>query len=174
MMATPAQWARGYARQAHADFGAWQAIEGYEDVHPCHRMLFLQMACEKLCKARLILGGTPPEALRRSHGYVANPLPVVIRAQLEFMGENLRARAGLLNFTRHLAAEIEVMNPAVDRNGQRPDNCEYPWEDVQQVLHSPLDWQFNPLQFLRDRFGPSFVKVLQLVIDRALQEPQEQ
>ncbi len=105
---------------------------------------------------------------------MANPLPVVIRAQLEFMGENLRARAGLLNLSRHLAAEIEVMNPAVDRNGQRPDNCEYPWEDDQQVLHSPLDWQFNPLQRLRDRFGPSFVKVLQLASDRALQEPQEQ
>ena len=173
-MATHAQWAQGYARQAYADFGAWQAIESYEDVHPCHRMLFLQMACEKLCKARLILGGIPPKALQTSHGYVANPLPMVIRAQLEFMGENLRARAGLLNFTRHLAAEIEVMNPAVDRNGQRPDNCEYPWEDDQQVLHSPLDWQFNPLQLLRDRFGPSFVKVLQLAIDRALQEPQEQ
>ncbi|HEV3257150.1 MAG TPA: hypothetical protein VG013_09745 [Gemmataceae bacterium] len=171
-MATPAQWARDYARQAHADFRAWQAIEGHEDVHPCHRMLFLQMACEKLCKARLIDGGTPPQALQTSHGYVANPLPLVIRAQLEFMGDNLRARAGLLNFTRHLAAEIEVMNPAVDRNGQRPDNCEYPWEDDQQALHSPLDWQFNPLQLLRDRFGLTFVKLLQLAIDRALRELQ--
>lgn len=171
-MATPAQWARGYARQAHADFRTWQAIEGNEDVHPCHRMLFLQMACEKLCKARLIDGGTPPEALQTSHGYVANPLPLVTRAQLEFMGENLRARAGLLNFTRHLALEIEVMNPAVDRNGQRPDNCEYPWVDDQQVLHSPLDWQFSPLQLLRARLGPSFVKVLKLAIDRALQELQ--
>ncbi len=80
MMATPAQWARGYARQAHADFGTWQATEGNEDVHACHRMLFLQMACEKLCKARLIDDGTPPEALQTSHGYVANPLPLVIRA----------------------------------------------------------------------------------------------
>jgi hypothetical protein len=171
-MATPAQWAGGYARQAHADFRAWQAIEGNDDVHPCHRMQFLQMACEKLCKARLIDGGTPPEALQTSHGYVANPLPLIIRAQLEFMGENLRARTGLLNFTRHLAAEIEVTNPAVDRNGQRPDNCEYPWEDDRQILHSPLDWQFNPLRLLRDRFGPSFVKVLKLAIDRALQELQ--
>jgi hypothetical protein len=171
-MATPAQWALGYARQAHADFQTWQAIEGNEEVHPCHRMLFLQMACEKLCKARLIDDGTPPEALQTSHGYVANPLPLVIRSQLEFMGENLRAKAGLLRFTRHLAAEIEVLNPAVDKNGHRPDNCEYPWQDDQQALHSPLDWQFHPLQLLRDRFGPSFVKVLQLSIRRALQELQ--
>jgi hypothetical protein len=103
MMATTAEWARGYARQAQADFRAWQALEENDDVHPCHRMLFLQMACEKLCKARLIDGGTPPAALQTSHGYVANPLPLVIRAQLEFMGENLRPRAGLLSFTCRLA-----------------------------------------------------------------------
>jgi hypothetical protein len=172
MMATPAEWARDYARQAEADFRAWQAIEENEGVHPCHRMLFLQMACEKLCKARLIDGGTPPGALQTSHGYVANPLPLVIRAQLEFMGERLSAKVGLLNFTRHLAAEIEVMNPAVDRDGQRPDNCEYPWEDAALALHSPLDWEFSPLHLLRDRFGPSFVKMLQLAIERAVEELQ--
>ena len=64
------------------------------------------------------------------------------------------------------------MNPAVDRNGQRPDNCEYPWEDHQQILHSPLDWPFTPLQLLQSRFGPSFVKLLQLAIDRAIKELQ--
>lgn len=133
-------------------------------------MLFLQMACEMLCKARLMDGGASPNALRSSHGYVANPLPLIIRSQLEFMGESLRSRQGLLNFTRHLAAEIEVMNPAIDRNGQRPDNCEYPWEDAAQVIHSPLDWQFNPEQLLNKPMGPSFVKLLQMAIDRAVEE----
>lgn len=169
-MATPVQWAKSYARQAHADFQAWQAIEANEDVCHCHRMLFLQMACEKLCKARLIEAGTPPEFLQTSHGYVANPLPVVIRAQLEFMGQNLRTKAGLLKFTRHIAAEIEVMNPAVDRNGQRPDNCEYPWEDEAQTLHSPLDWAFSPQQLLRSPPGPTFVKLLCRAVNRALAE----
>jgi hypothetical protein len=171
-MATPAEWARGYARQAHADFQSWQALESDQTAQPCHRMLFLQMACEKLCKARLIEAGTPPQALQTSHGYVANPLPVVIRAQLEFMGHNLRSKTGFLLFTRHLASEIEVMNPAMDRGGQRPDNCEYPWEDGGQLLHSPLDWVFSPLQLLRGPFGPTFVKVLRLAINRALQELQ--
>ncbi len=36
-----------------------------------------------------------------------------------------------------------------------------------------LDWQFSPLQLLRSRFGPSFVKVLQLAIERALREAYE-
>jgi hypothetical protein len=171
-MATSAEWARGYARQAEADFRAWQAIEKNDDVHPCHRMLFLQMACEKLCKAMLIDGGTPPAALQTSHGYVANPLPIIVRAQLEFMGKRPSDYVGLLKFTRQLAAEVEVMNPAVDRNGQRPDNCEYPWEDAALVLHTPLDWGFNPLHLLRQRFGLSFVKLLKLAIDRAVKELQ--
>lgn len=171
-MATPAEWARGYARQARADFRMWQGLEENEDVHPCHRMLFLQMACEKLCKARLIDEGTSPSALQTSHGYIANPLLIVIRSQLEFMGENLRTRRGLLNFTRHLAAEIEVMNPAVDRNGQRAENCEYPWEDASLALHSPLDWSFIPPKLLRSPFGTSFVKLLQLAMDRAVDELQ--
>ena len=171
-MANPAQWAKAYARQAHADFQGWQAIESNEAMYPCHRMLFLQMACEKLCKARLIEAGRPPSALQRSHGYVANPLPIVIRAQLEFMGQQLRANTGLLVFTRCIAVEIELMNPAVDRNGQRPDNCEYPWENGAEVLHSPLDWSFAPLQLLHGRYGRTFVKVLRLAIDRARDELQ--
>ena len=32
LMATPAEWARGYARQADADFQSWQAIESNEAV----------------------------------------------------------------------------------------------------------------------------------------------
>lgn len=169
-MATSAEWARGYACQARADFRTWQALEENEDVQPCHRLLFLQMACEKLCKARLIGGGTPPADLQTSHGYVANPLPLVIRAQLEYMGEKLSDKVGLLKFTRHLAAEIEVLNPSINPNGQRPDNCEYPWEDAALVLRSPLNWAFSPLHLLRERFGPSFVKLLHLAIDRAVDE----
>lgn len=169
-MPTPTQWARGYVRQAHADFQCWQTIETNENVQPCHRLLFLQMACEKLCKARLIDAGTRPELLQTSHGYVANPLPIIIREQLLFMGQRLTAYAGLLTFARHIAAEIELLNPAVDRNGHRPDNCEYPWEDRSQVIRSPLDWSFVPLQLLRGPFGPTFVKLLHISIRRALEE----
>ncbi len=39
-------------------------------------------------------------------------------------------------------------------------------------LHSPLDWAFSPLQLLLGPFGPTFVKLLSLAIDRALEELQ--
>jgi len=55
-MASARDWANGFARQADADFRAWELYE----LHPealaerCHKLLFLQMACEKLCKAHMI------------------------------------------------------------------------------------------------------------------------
>ena len=53
-MASPAQWAEGYARQADADFTTWTLLQGNTSVPECHRLLFLQMACEKLCKAHAV------------------------------------------------------------------------------------------------------------------------
>jgi hypothetical protein len=70
-MSQPAEWALAYAQQAKADFRAWELYEQHPEavVAECHQLFFLQMACEKLCKAHLIQGGTPTEPLRASHGY---------------------------------------------------------------------------------------------------------
>ncbi|CAN5186621.1 hypothetical protein BH10PLA2_BH10PLA2_28020 [soil metagenome] len=169
-MATAAQWAVGYIRQAHADFQAWEAISQAEETCECHIMLFLQMACEKLCKTHLILAGTPPASLQSSHGYIANPLPVVIREQLIVMRRDLNGMAGVLIYSRHVAAEIELLNPAVNRARQRPDNCEYPWEDGMGELRSPLDWTFHPSKLLTDPTGRTFLKLLRAAITRLLPE----
>src|ERR1700681_890371 len=101
-----------------------------------------------MCKAHLIQGGTPPSTLQSSHAYVAKQLPLVIRQQVLVAKQDPRKVAWVVQHTRHLAKEIEVLNPAVDRNGQRPDNCEYPWENGNGVLRSPLDWTFSPAQLL--------------------------
>jgi len=76
---------------------------------------------------------------------------------------------GVLTLIRHLAGEIEVLNPAVRRDGHRPDNCEYPWEYGDQVI-SPLDWTFQPLHLVTVRGGPTFVKLLRGAIDRIIGE----
>jgi len=65
-----------------------------------------------------------------------------------------------------LASEIEVLAPAVTRNGQRPDNCEYPWEDAGAVLHVPLDWTFTPSELLVQHAGRSALKLIVGAIDR--------
>lgn len=165
-MSSATDWARAYARQAAADFGTWKTLQETSGVSECHKLLLLQMACEKLCKAHLIAQGTMPEALQTSHGYIAKPLPQIIKEILGSQGKDVRRMRPLLYASRHLAAEIEVLSPAVDRNGQRPDNCEYPWEDHGGTVHSPLDWTFHPLQLLSASSGRTFVKLIRDAIDR--------
>jgi len=116
-MSEPADWALAFARQGDADFRAWELYERHPEAvaAECHKLLFLQMACEKLCKAHLIQAGTPPDALQAGHGYIANPLPIVIRQQIIDSRQDLRGMRGVLNLVRHLAEEIEVLNPAMTR-----------------------------------------------------------
>lgn len=168
-MSEPADWVRAYARQADADLKAWELYEEYPQAvaAECHKLLFLQMACEKLCKAHLIQLGTSPEELQGSHGYIANPLPVIMRRQILDMKQNLRGMHGVLTQIRHLANEIEVLNPAVSRGGRRRDNCEYPWEAGDAVI-SPLDWGFHPSQLCTAPAGRTLLKLLRESINSLL------
>ena len=80
-MSTAAAWGRAFARQAWADFDMWHRLENEREgfgewkVSECHKYHFLQMACEKLCKAYLCASGTDPHRLQSSHAYIAKPLP---------------------------------------------------------------------------------------------------
>jgi hypothetical protein len=170
-MSETAVWARAYARQADIDFKAWELYEKHPEAvaAECHRLLFLQMASEKLCKAHLIRGGTPPENLQTSHGYIANPLPIIMQEPMRRMRRNLHGMQGVLTQIRHLANEIEVLNPAMTRDGQRPDNCEYPWEAGDDVI-SPLDWALTPSRLASAPAGRTFIKLLRGAIDRILIE----
>jgi hypothetical protein len=167
-MATGAEWAAAYARQADADFQTFQRLQDLP-VPECHRLLFLQMACEKLVKAHLCGPvGTDPIALQTSHAYVARTLPVVLRQQA--VSENYRGTKAeaTLNVAKHLAQEIELLTPSVTRDGQRPDNCEYSWEDLGEALHTPLKWSFSPSQLLLQPAGVRILKLIRGAIDRLL------
>jgi hypothetical protein len=120
-------------------------------------------------QAALIRAGTPPEALQASHGYIANPLPIIIRQHILDSGQDPNRMRGVLSLVRHLAGEIEVLNPAVRRDGHRPDNCEYPWEAGEEVV-SPLDWTFHPLRLVTVRGGPTFIKLLKGAIGRIIED----
>lgn len=167
-MSTLADWITGYARQADADFATFQSLQGNSDIPQCHKLLFLQMACEKLCKAHLIAAGTEPALLQSSHAYIAGPLPTVIKQEIVLRTKDLKRMRPLLQAARHLAREIELLNPAVDRSGQRPDNCEYPWDDHHGILHCPLDWSFLPQHLLLMPSGSTVLKLIRLAIDRRL------
>src|SRR5262245_21315656 len=108
-------WRQAFARQADADLRAWELYER----HPaavaaeCHRLHFLQMACEKLCKAYLLRAGTSPADVQSSHGYIARPLPLLVREEMIFRGSDQRGIQKLLPHLRRLANEIEVLNPSI-------------------------------------------------------------
>ena len=92
-MATPAEWSRGYARQAQSDLDQFETLETAGSAPACHKLQFLQMSCEKLVKAYLCGAGTDPAALQTSHAYVAGTLPVVLRQQavyVNFTGPHAR------------------------------------------------------------------------------------
>jgi hypothetical protein len=164
-MASGADWAAAYARQADADFTTFEYVQS-ADMPACHKLHFLQMACEKLVKAHLCGVGTDPGALQTSHAYVAGTLPVVLRQQavyMQFAGGKAREA---LNRARFIAQEIEVLTPSVDRNGQRPDNCEYPSEDTAGTLRSPLDWRFSLENLIVVPSGRTVLKLIRGAIDR--------
>jgi len=166
-VATSVEWSVGYARQADVDFKTFEAMQSML-VPQCHKLQFLQMACEKLVKAHLCGEGTEPVALQTSHAYVANTLPVVLRQQAIFVNFSGGKAREVLRHARHLAQEIDVLAPAVKRGGQRPDNCEYPWEDSGATLHVPMDWAFQPSQLIVLPAGRTILKLIRGAIDRIL------
>lgn len=66
---------------------------------------------------------------------------------------------------RLLARQIELLAPAVDDNGRRPDNCEYPWEDKQGNLHVPIEYTFPNLSLLQQLSGARLLKIVEKTVD---------
>lgn len=169
-MGASVDWSVGYARQADADFNTFQLLQQLNEtsVPQCHKLQFLQMACEKLVKAYLCGTGTDPSKLDSSHAYVAKTLPVVLRQQAIYVNFTGGKAKAALNHAKRLAQEIEVLAPAVKRDGQRPDNCEYPWEDDNAVVRTPLDWAFPLSDFVVQPAGCTILKLIRGAIDQLL------
>lgn len=158
-MATSHDWSLAYAKQARSDWDARQALLKDAKLPACHQLHFLQMACEKLCKAYLCAYGSNPEDLQSSHAYVGKVLPVVFRMRvLRGSKRTLKSQAWLLKYVESIAREIELLAPAVKDGGRRQDNCEYPWEDGAGNVLVPSERQFPNLQKLHERESLPFFK----------------
>ena len=157
-------WAGAYARQAAADWATHERLWPEAAVPDCHKLMFLQMACEKLAKAHLRRFGADPAALQSSHAYAAKTLPVIVRLQLRRPGTRVRNAPWVLAMVRRLAREIELLAPAVDDGGGRPDNCEYPWADARGRLHVPAEWTFPTVALLAAPAGRVFLKLMRTAI----------
>jgi hypothetical protein len=166
-MATSAEWATAYAQQANADFTTFWALQPLP-IPQCHKLQFLQMACEKLVKAHLCGAGTDAGTLQQSHAYIAGTLPVVLRQQAIFVNFRGPKAKKVLKHVATFSREIELLAPAVKGGGKRPDNCEYPWEDANGRLHTPLNWTFQLSQLVLLPTGRTTLKLIGEAIKRLL------
>lgn len=158
---SPKEWAVAYANQAHADFQAWNFLNLKGNELPSRQKLhFLQMACEKLGKAFVYWSGETPASIQASHVYIAKQVPRIFRELLLKFGENPKERQFFLKHVRHIAREIELLSPAVDDGGRRPDNCEYPWVDELKRIHVPAQTSFGVLRLIDQPTGRKFLKLI--------------
>ena len=155
-------WDQAFARQAESDLDARELLVASNSLPTCHALHYLQMACEKLCKASMISIGSDPLEVQRSHAYIAKHLPTIVRAFMSREAGRLPRDNWIVDAIRPLARKIELLNPAVRDGGRSPQNCEYPWPAQDGSIIAPADHKFD-FAILFDRSGVALLKILRQV-----------
>lgn len=133
-------WAQAFADQAKSDLRVFEVLER-TTVSSSHRLHYLQMWLEKLCKAYLWLPGGAADDLLRSHNVVGKILPQMIMRYWRDIGFAHRPPIARV---RDVCREIDLLHPQVDEAGARPDNVEYPWTGPQDTtVQVPAMWKFR-------------------------------
>jgi len=147
-------FAQAFQLQASSDLDAYEALVS-TTVPVSHRLHYLQMWLEKLCKAYLWLPGADTVELRTRHQVVGAVLPRLIREKWR----RLPAfdQAPQMPAIRAFCREIDLLHPQVDDGGRRPDNVEYPWE-VNGVSYVPAEFKFALAHKLYKNPGPAILK----------------
>jgi len=114
------------AAQAASDLDAYDILAS-STLPSSHRLHYLQMWLEKLCKAYLWLPEAAADDLRSKHNVVDKVLPRIIQEHWRRIGFTHRPDIASI---RQLCREVDLLHPQVDDNGRRPDNVEYPWTGV--------------------------------------------
>jgi hypothetical protein len=134
-------------------------------VEACHRLHYLQMACEKIAKAFRFRDTTTPESrLTTEHvafsqfieNYLKSP---DIRRRYHQRAEQLRE---VTKIARALAREIEKLAPAVARDTS-PANTEYPWADGDHIV-VPCEFAYSNLTLLTTPGGRTFMRLIAAAI----------
>ena len=139
-MATNQDWARAYAKQALSDLDAREKL-ALAGAHKCHRLHFLQMAAEKVCKAHLT-SGNGHENVRKTHAYIERNLLIIARFFYSKTNDDNSMAQWETRKMKQIATEIQVLAPACDAEGARPDNSEYPWQDGHGDVRTPCEYNF--------------------------------
>jgi hypothetical protein len=126
------------------------------------------MHLEKLAKAYLLHPLSPLwplDEVRTTHNVIAKVIPQVVREYWRRAGETRAPAISRLGRLRDLCREIDLLHPAVDDDGRRPDNCEYPWPAFDQnkpVVRAPCGERFPVDERLRSGDGRMLLKLASL------------
>ena len=145
---------QAFAAQAASDLDAFTVL-GRSRLAGSHRLHYLQMWLEKLCKAYLWLPGSALDDLRNKHNVVEKVLPRMIG---EYWGQiGFTQRPDRVSI-RQLCREIDLLHPQVDDAGRRPYNVEYPWIGFSGDAEVPAQWDFPLLSRLHSHTGRVLLK----------------
>ena len=160
------EWAAAYAKQSKSDYLVYEEIiSASPEVEECHRLHYLQMACEKIAKAyRFRDTETSIEDLTTEHvafsKFIENFLGCAeIKARWRGQEEKL---SQIRRLARLLAREIEKLAPAVDRE-RSPQNAEYPWADGERII-VPCEYSYPNVSLLKEVVGRNFLKLIKIAI----------
>ena len=144
-------WSEAFAEQATSDLFAYEHL-ARSALPVCHRLHYLQMWLEKLCKAHLY--SDDPE-LRFTHSIVRKILP---RLVLEHWRRIHFEASGIYQQVQDLCREIDLLHPQVNDGGRRPDNVEYRWVASSGTIEFPAQWQFRLVGRLESHPGRELLK----------------
>lgn len=160
-------FAEAFRQQAESDLLAYEALVATQ-LPVSHRLHYLQMWLEKLCKAYLWLPDANEEDLRTRHQVVAAVLPRLISQRWRRLAFPQRPDIESL---RSICREVDLLHPQVHDGGRRPDNVEYPWTSNGQNF-IPSAHRFPLARRLYTHPGPLLLKAaVQLTRDPALLQP---
>ncbi len=157
-------FAEAFIAQARSDWTVHRLLAGRADVHVCHGLHYLQMACEKLAKAYRLRDtqSSVDELVSTHNGFEKFVGSFFLTLKDEYRGKDAQLRE-LTSRARTLAREIEKLAPAIDRV-TFPENAEYPWERDAHVI-APCRHAFPSLELLRKAGGGTFLKLIKRALD---------
>ena len=155
--------AEAYASQSQSDFRVYEKF--LQDAEECHRLHFLQMACEKIAKAYR-LRDTPnfPEEKLYSHVFFSNFILSLLTSpqiKIRYRSKNAKLQQ-MVRDGQRLSRQIEKLAPAVDRE-QTPANVEYPWIDGHSVF-IPCLYGYTNFSLLTTPGGLEFLRLVKTAI----------
>ena len=175
-MATQAElrdrWARAYGRQAAADLRSFELLWSDSDSSDSQALHAFQMAVEKVCKSFSCTSGIDPATLQSSHSVATHTLPLIGRGLFgRLVGRVPKRRyEPIIDLLKTTGREIDLLAPANDDGGRRPDNCEYPWAAADDIVRCPSDHQFGVAALLRTPKGFQLLKFIREAINDATRD----